>query len=184
MKNYLKILLVSLALCISVPGSSAVFQASRTQTAEHVPFDNSINGFTSTDTQAAIEEVNNKILDITSPGYVFTKSGTAKNTWLLIGIVPSNVTGINFGFFNGILSSVTVANENSNTFDVELYEHDGTIFTLLATMSMVTTRADEFDATDFGVVNVTKGKELAVKISSGTSKNPIVTVQISGTLSP
>jgi hypothetical protein len=176
------ILLVGLLFPINSNG--AIFFVDRTQNAEQVPFDNTTNGFTSTDVQGAIEEVNDKVIDIASPGYVFTKSGTVKNTWLLIGIVPSNVTGINFGFYNGVLSSVTIANEAANTFDVQLYEHDGSTYTLLTTLSMVSVRADEFNSTDFGTVNITKGKELAVKVSSGTGKNVIVTVQISGTLSP
>ena len=180
----LKLLLLFGFLFPAVTGDGAIFQVSRTQNAEQVPFDNSTNSFTSVEVQSAIEEVNNKIIDVASPGYVFTKSGTVKDAWLLIGIVPSNVAGINFGFFNGVLSSMTVANENANTFDIELYEHDGITFTLLATVSLVATRANEFDAGDFGVVNVTRGKELAVKVSTGTAKNAIVTVQITGTISP
>ena len=179
-----KHLLLVFTLLFPALASSSIFDFERTQNAIQVPFDNSTNSFVSDEVQSAIEEVNDKIIDVASPGYVFTKSGTVKNAWLSVGIVPSNVTGINFGFFNGILSSMTVANQNVNTFDVQLFEHDGTVFTLLTTISLVAVRADEFDATDFGVINVTKGKELAVKVSTGTGKNVIVTVQISGTLTP
>ena len=40
--------------------------------------------------------------------------------------------------------TVFVTNENSNTFDLEIFEHDGTTFTLITTVSLVAPRRATF----------------------------------------
>lgn len=132
--------------------------------------------------QEAIEELCNNTSASASPGFTWGKSGAVSNSWLLNDSVPSNLAGRNFSLNSGLLTQVAVSNENINTFDVEIYEHDGTTFTLLATVSIVAARSGVFDDTDFGTVNITQGKELATKIVNGSSKNPVVACILSGTI--
>ena len=158
------------------------------QVAKSTPFDKDNNpscGFVSTDVQSAIEELCDKASVSASPGFTFNSPGNASNnTWMQVGQVISNKTGINFPLYNGILFELSVANEISNTFDVELYEHDGSTFTLLATVSVTAARSDTFDSSDFGVVNITHGLELAAKIVNGSAKNPVVQIIAKGTETP
>ena len=158
------------------------------QVAKSTPFDKDNNpscGFVSTDVQSAIEELCDKASVSASPGFTFSSPGNASpNTWMQVGAVISNKTGINFSLYNGELFQLSVSNENINTFDVELYEHDGTTFTLLTTVSVVAARSDTFDSGDFGTVNITQGLELAAKIVGGNAKNPVVQLIAKGTESP
>lgn len=154
----------------------------RTQLAKQTPFDNSTNGFVAQDVQSAIEEQKDVIAVTASPGFSWGSSGnTTSNTWLLNDTVPSNKTGRNFPLYNGSLMSISVSNENSNTFTIQLYEHDGTTFTLLTSVALVSQRSIEVQFTG---VSITKGKELAIKQSSGSSKNPVVQLIAKGTRIP
>jgi len=115
-----------------------------------------------------------------SPGFTWGNSGnTPANTWLLNDTVPSNKTGRTFPLFNGTLTKLFVSNENVGTFDAELYEHDGTTFTLLATISLTAQRSKSQAYTS---VSVTTDKELAIKIVNGSAKNPVVGAILKGTL--
>lgn len=137
---------------------------------------------TSTDVQSAIEEVSYSVANSASPGFSWGRSGNVSSgTWLQNETVPSNTTGRNFPFYNGKLTEVSVSNENVNTFSVELYEHDGTVFTLLATVSLSAQRSK---VQSFTGVSVTKGLELAVKVSSGSGKNIVVQAILKGTSNP
>ena len=149
--------------------------------AESVPFDNDSNGFIAEDIQAAIEEVNDTISTSASPGFGFGRSGnTSSGTWLLrTGNVPSNKTGVAIGITSPIVEEISVGNENVSTFDISVYEHEGDEInlTLLGTVSIVAARTGSFS------VNwaATSGRQLAVKISSGSAKNPGVDITLSGT---
>jgi len=119
-----------------------------------------------------------------SPGFTWGMSGNVKNQWLLNDTVPSNRTGRNFPFYNGEIIKVSVSNELSNTFDVKIYEHDGTTYTLLTTVSMVAQRSSVFILSG---IFVTRNKELAVYISASganAAKNPVVALILSGTNKP
>ena len=156
--------------------------------ASSIPFDKDNApgcGFTKDNVQEVIEELCEKSADSASPGFNWGNSGnTPPNTWLLNDTVPSNRTGRNFPLYNGLLDQISVANENSNTFTIQLYEHDGTTFTLLATVSLIAVRSQVFNTSDFGVVNITQGKELAIKQSAGSSKSVIVQIIATGTKTP
>jgi hypothetical protein len=153
-----------------------------------VPFDKDNDpscGFTKENTQEAIEELCNKAAITASPGFTWESSGnTTSNSWLLNGVVSSNKTGRNFPLYNGVLNQISIANENINTFDIELYEHDGTTFTLLTTVSIIAARSGVFDSSDFGTINLTQGKELAIKQVNGSSKNPVIQIIARGTTTP
>lgn len=113
-----------------------------------------------------------------SPGFSFGRSGSVRSgAYLSNESVPSNTTGKPIGLSNGRIVGITVSNEKANTFDVELEEHNGTIFTSLGTFSLLNERSKTFLNLD---IPVTAGLELAAKISSGSAKNIVVVVYIKG----
>jgi hypothetical protein len=157
--------------------------------AGNIPFDPSnCDAINQNDLQGAIEDLCESSAISASPGFTFSSSGnTTANTWLEVGNVPSNKTGINFPLYNGDLFQISVSNENVNTFDIELYEHDGTIFTLITTVSIIAQRSNVFNSTTWtpaGPKAITQGKELAAKLVNGSAKNPIVQIIAKGTENP
>ena len=158
-------------------------RGSPTQVAESVPFDPSnCEAITSENVQGAIDQLCVDVGVSASPGFSWGESGNVTaNTWLVNDTVPSNKTGRNFPLYNGFIFEIAVANENSNTFDIEIYEHDGTTFTLLATVGLTAQRSDVFDQSDFGTVNITRGKELAAKLVNGSGKNVVIQLIAKGT---
>lgn len=142
------------------------------QVAETVPFDNSTNGFMSEDVQAAIEELANTVDTSASPGFTWGGSGNiTSNSWLINDSVPSNKAGRSIFLTNATLEYVFVRCEIAATFDIEVYEHDGATFTLITTVSIVASRAGDFPIAS---LPLTTGKELAMKLSTGSAKNPVV----------
>jgi len=139
----------------------------KSQVAEEIPFDNDSNGFLSEDVQGAIEEIGASA----SPGFSFGRSGTLnQNTWLRRpGNVPSNRAGVTIGINNPIITSVACANRNVETYEVEIYEHEGNSvnLTLLGTVTVVGKTSDVF------TVNfpATKGKQLAVRLGNTSTGN-------------
>jgi hypothetical protein len=169
--------LISKLITRSQVAISTFFEALRNPGFGGVP-----STLTSTDVQNAIEEVSYSVSNSASPGFSWGRSGSASSgTWLQNETVPSNITGRNFPFYNGSLTEVSVSNESVNTFSVEIYEHDGTTYTLLATVSLTAQRSN---VQSFTGVSVTKGLELAVKVSSGSGKNIVVQAILRGTSNP
>jgi hypothetical protein len=124
------------------------------------------------------------LLKISRPSFSWGRSGNVgNNAWLINNEVPSNRVGTPFNLDNGRLERLWVGNQNPNTFSITIYEHDGNQINLtaLATVTLTSERSRFFDASDFGVVPVTNGKQIGVRITSGSAKNPEVFAQISGT---
>lgn len=117
-----------------------------------------------------------------SPGFTYGRTGTTgAGTWLQNETVPSNVVGRPIFTDNGKIIRVAVSNETSQTWTVEIYEHDQTTYTLLYTAA-VTPAAKEkiFEGLN---ISITKGKQLAAKIADSSpnpAKNPLVTVSAKG----
>lgn len=109
----------------------------------------------------------------------FGKNGVSSaNSWLnRAGSVPSNTVGIPVTLASGVMQSVYCDNANTVSGDVEIYEHDGTTFTLLYTLTFSSSHAAS--ATSLAV-SVTKGKMIAVKNVVALS-NPGCTVAMKGT---
>ena len=132
--------------------------------------------------QEAIDELCEVVSVSASPGYSFGRSGNLpNNTWLYrTGSVPSNRTGITVGFVNPVITKITVANENINTFDITLYEHEGdeVNLTSLGTVSIIASRSAEFNVN----FPMTQGRQLSARVTSGSAKNVGVDVQLSGTI--
>lgn len=148
------------------------------QHAKGTPFDNSTNGFASEDVQAAIEELNNTVDTSASPGFTWGRSGNVPSgSWLINDTVPSNISGRSVFLTNATLEYVFVRCENPTTLDMEVYEHDGTIYTLITTITLTASRAGDFPIAS---LPLTTGKELAMKLSSGSAKNPVVGCVLKG----
>lgn len=149
-----------------------------TPVAETIPFDNSTNGFVSEDVQAAIEEVANTVDTSASPGFTWGSSGNVTSgSWLLNDTVPSNKAGRSIFLTGATLEYVFVRCELASTFSIEVYEHDGTTYTLITTVTITAARAGDFPVAS---LPLTTSKELAMKLSSGSAKNPVVGCVLKG----
>lgn len=132
-------------------------------------------------TQEIIEELCSDIdnlQDTSLPSFTWGISGSVKNTYLLNETVPSNVTG-RIVPVTGILTNITVANEDAQTFTIEIRERNGG-FTTIASLSLVNERKKTATIN----VPITAGDELSCYISAGVSekaKNPVVFLIMEGT---
>jgi len=137
------------------------------QVAESTPFDNDTNGFTSDNVQGAIEEIGASA----SPGFSFGRSGNlSQNTWLRRpGNVNSNRAGVTVSISNPVIVELSCSNRNIETYDIEVYEHEGNQvnLTLLTTVSIVAARGGTFSLN----VSVTQGRQLAVRLGTTFSGN-------------
>jgi len=150
-----------------------------------VPFDpdNDPNcDLVSENTQEAIEELCSKITTSASPGFSFGRSGSiSANTWLRRpGNPPSNKTGINIGLTDPFLTKITVASQDLDTYDIEVWQHDGDEINsvLITTVSIVASRKEVFTLN----VALTEDKQMAIKLVNGSAKNPGVDCQLAGTV--
>jgi hypothetical protein len=94
--------------------------------------------------------------------------------------VPSNKAGITVSLTNPVITQVFVGSEDADTFDIDVYEHEGDEInlTLLGSVSVVATRSATFSVS----FNVTSGRQLAVQITGGSAKNLNVGLQLQGTV--
>ena len=113
-----------------------------------------------------------------APGFAFGKRGVVSNAFLLANDVVSDDTGFPIKTTGSTITYIAVSNSQVSTFDVELYEHDGTTFTLLATATVTSSRTGDF--TPVTPIAITTGKELAAKVSSGSCKDQVVLVFSTG----
>ena len=159
------------------------FKKQKIQIAEETPFDPDRAPeceFVATDVQGIIEEICSRIANSASPGFTFGDSGNVTaGAWLLNDTVPSNKAGRLIYINNAEIDSVFVSCETATTFNVDVYEHDSVTYTLLYTLAVVASRSAS--ATDLGIA-LTTGKELAIQISGGSVKNPVVGAVLRGTL--
>lgn len=146
--------------------------------AENIPFDNTGTDFDSTDVQNALTEVGASA----SPGFNFGRSANVgAGTWLqVVGGVPSNKAGITVALSNAEVKEIYIANEDLSTFDITIYEHEGNEINLtsLGTVSVTSARSASFSV----AYTVTTGRQLAVRLTSGSAKNLNVGLQLSGSV--
>lgn len=117
------------------------------------------------------------------PNFVFERSGNVNtNNWLYAGRVVSNKTGQPLALEAAELVQVWVRCQLNATFDITLYEHDGNGagLTSIATVSVVGTNSADFSTADFGTINPTTGRQLAVRLTSGSAKELRVFLIIRG----
>lgn len=151
-----------------------------TPVATQVPFDNTINGFISEDVQSAIEEVNNNVQTSASPGFSFGRASNVNaGTWLMCESVPSNKTG-RFVYINSaVVKRVFVSSEEISTYSLSIYYNDklSTGLNLLTTVNVVNNYGGYFNVN----LPVPTGTELALLLSSGSAKNVVAGLELSGT---
>lgn len=135
--------------------------------AEDIAFDNTGTGFTADTVQEALTEVGASA----SPGFSFGRSGSlSQGTWLRRpGNVPSNRAGVTIPIANPVITKVSCSNKNIETYDVEIYEHEGDEInlTLLTTISVVSARGGVFSV----LVSATEGKQIAARLGSTSTGN-------------
>lgn len=150
-------------------------RGSSTQVASSIPFDNTDTEFESDNVQEAIEEIGISA----SPGFSFGRSGNLSNgTWLLNDGVPSNRTG-KFIFLNEPeLFQIFVSSENIDTYTITVYEHDGDSINLsvIDTLNVTSARGNSKQTSAI----LTKGKQIAIRITSGSAKNVVAGLVIKG----
>ena len=112
-----------------------------------------------------------------SPGFTFGRSGNVTNAYLQNESVPSNTVGRLIMLDNAKINTIAIANEDVSTFDVKIYEHDGVTFTLKSTQTVTSSKTKLVE--DLAIA-LTKGKMMAVEITNGAAKNPLVTVIVKG----
>lgn len=160
-------------------GGRAIFKS---PTDDSIPFDPGTTDLTSDSVGDAIRELAATVGVSASPGFNFGRSGNnSSGTWLQVtGSVPSNRAGITVALTNPEITQVYIANENISTFDVGIYEHEGdeVNLTLLGTVSVVSARTGTFAVS----ISVTSGRQLATRITSGTSRNCNVGLQLKGSI--
>jgi hypothetical protein len=152
--------------------------------AKSVPFDNTSNGFISSDTQAAIEELNNSIITSASPGFSFGRTGVSGGgTYLQNETVPSNISGRWVYINSASVSKVFVANESVTTYTIEATYHDGNGANevSLGTVTVTAAKGGAFSVNWPVPIN----KQIAMKIASSTANSPkniVVGLQLTGTV--
>ena len=130
--------------------------------AESVPFDNENTSFQSENVQDAIEEIGASA----SPGFSFGRNGNlSSNTWLRRpGNVPSNRAGVTIDIDNPVITRISCANRNVETYDVEVYEHQGNSLnlTLIGTVTVNAATSGTFSVN----FTATRGRQLAVRLGN------------------
>ena len=154
-----------------------------TPVAQAVPFNNSTNGFTSSDVQAAIEELKNTINTSASPGFSFGRSGTVvAGTYLQNETVPSNVSGRWVYINNATIKNVFISNELVTTYKIEVLYHNGNGagLTSLGTITVTAATGGAFPVS----WSVPTSKQIAVRLATDTpnsAKNIVCGLELSGT---
>jgi hypothetical protein len=143
----------------------AIVQFDRTQWAGSTPFDNSTNGFTSTDVQAAIEEAKLTAVEKSRYAVGFGFDGNASSgRWLETHTnIASNVSGY-VAAKPAILKEISLACSSASTITVGIYRNAAQI----ATIVMTSQKIDYEDEN----VNLTNGDEISAKVESGSCTRP------------
>lgn len=146
----------------------------KSQVARSTPFDNSTNGFQSTEVQSAIEEIGASA----SPGFSFGRSGTSTaGTYLQVDSVPSNQAGRIVPINSGFITDVFVACQLASTFTLEVQQRVGNTFTTIYTLTVTNSRKATASPSN---VPVTLGDELCVKVGSGSAQNIVCGLVVRG----
>lgn len=110
-----------------------------------------------------------------SPAFTFARSGVVgANTWLLCEGIPSNVSGVPNPYANARIARVFVDSGSPSTYELELFEHDHSVFTSLGSFSVTAAHGDEFTPN----ITITQGKILAVKMKTGSATNVTMGFQL------
>lgn len=149
-----------------------------TPVAGEIPFDNATNGFTSDNVQNAIEEIGASA----SPGFSWGRSGGLfASTWLQVdGGVPSNSAGRYVAINSPVVALFFCSSDTVSTFTLTLYSHDGNAVNLtsLGTLTITAGLGGDTGAISWPTA---KGKQLAVRLTSGSANNLVAGCVLKGT---
>ena len=148
--------------------------------ADQEVFDPTGTDLTSTNTGDAIRELAQNVGQSASPGFSWGRSGNlSTNTWLQNEGVNSNRAGRTVTFTSPEITRIFVATEDPDTYTITIYEHEGDQINLtsLTTLSAVASRTADSGAI---TVAMTSGRQLAVRITSGSAKNMVVGMTLAG----
>jgi hypothetical protein len=144
-----------------------------------VPYDNSTSGIPADDVQGAIDAIAAGAGSGASPGFTYGRSGVSNTgTYLLNETVPSNISGRTMPV-SGTIAEVFVAQELAGTFSFKIQKRSGASFVDLATFTVTAVRTATFATS----IAITKGDEIAVVISSDSTKNVVIGFVAKGTMS-
>lgn len=114
-----------------------------------------------------------------NPGFTFGRSGNCPTgTWLLNDTVPSHKAGRPIFLNDPLLSRVIIRAESPTTCTISVYEHTGgATQVLISSHGLVASRDADYVVSHA----LTNGKDLAVRVVSGSAKNIQVSLFIEGT---
>jgi len=120
-----------------------------------------------------IPDLKSQLQSVAAPGAAFQRSGNVKNAYLQVGTVISDTTGFPVRLNNAELTFIAVTNSDISTFEVEIYQWDGLLELLLATVTITADYGSDY--TPPSPIPVTYGTELRAKVNNtGQAKNPVV----------
>jgi len=153
------------------------FVKQKLQAAIDTFFDNTGTDFASSTVQEALIEIGASA----SPGASWGQGGNiSSGTFLANEGVPSNKSGRTIFLSNATIKKLFTSSETLDTYTLQIYQHDGDEInlTLLGSVSVVAARTGSFTLN----ISVTTGKQLAIKLSSGSAKNIVVGAILKGGL--
>ena len=148
-------------------------------TAENVPYDNTDSGLAATNVKAGIDEISETVATSASPGFSFGRaSNVSSGTWLQCEGVPSNKAGRFVYITDPVIEKIFISSETISTYNIDVYEHEGDSvnLTLLASSTVTSARGGVFTLS----VSATSGRQLAILLSSGSARNVVAGLELSG----
>jgi hypothetical protein len=135
--------------------------------------------------QEALEAAGSNFARAASPGLMWGKGGkVTSGSWLynFNGSIPSSLTGLPIDFDGGVAKKLLSSSQNLDTYQVQLYYHDGGGLNMTElTGAVVTVTNSRNGAVTFDPqVPIPQGKQLAAKVVSGSAKNIQVVAIIGG----
>ena len=95
---------------------------------------------------------------------MFTRQGNIKNAYLKVGEVVSDTTGYPIQLDNAEITFMSVTTSAVSTYDIEIFEWDGSTETLLDTINVTSSRNGS--ETPVTPISVTTGNELRAKVNN------------------
>lgn len=143
-----------------------------TPVASTVPFNNSANGFTSTDTQAAIEEAKALAANSSRGGLICGHDG-ASSVGRYLAFYPSNPSNTNPLIIPepSELVALSISASANSTGTLTVYRN----FVPVTTISLSSSRKNRIQGLE---INLTDLDELSVSVTSGSISKPMMTLFI------
>lgn len=149
-------------------------------TADNTFFDSTGTDLISDNTGDAIKELTQNVAQSASPGFSWGRSGSlSNNTWLQNEGVTSNRSGRTVTFANPTITRLFVSTENLDTYTITVYEHEGDQINLTALTTLSATASRTADSGSISIP-VTQGRQLAIRITSGSARNMVVGMTLAG----